>query len=611
MASALVLSTERLPIRPPEAWQDDAWDFYDSIGELRYAVTYIANALSRVKLVAATPGTPSNPTPTPIVDEPDHPAVRAVARLAGGSVGQAGMLGAFGVLLTVPGIAYLVGELNPDTGIETWNVYSHDVLRQEGGSGSPYRLQDGDSSWRELDPESLVVQVWRPSRRFPWMPDSPVHGVLPTLRELQLLNARIIADATSRLAGAGILFMPSEAEFPPVTRADGTVIAGSEAFTEAVMEMIIRPIGDRESAAAVVPFIVRLPGELCDKPRHLTFVTAFDERLLEHRDAAIRRLAVGLDLPVETTLGLGDSNHWSAWQISDEAIDLHIDPLMETICEGLTTGYLAPTLMAQPVEGEKPIEPNSAVIWYDDSDLRTPPDQSGKAVEMYDRGEFKGDSMRRESGFTEGDKPSVAEIRQQIVLHTLLTRPDLMPTVEPWLDRIGDTGLLPGVSPPATGAPPPAPEGPIGAPGPAEAPSIGPPAPGGPTVPAASARLPDALLAACDGLIVRALERAGTKLRQKAHLNGADPGCPPEDAHTCVPSTVVASANLDELLAHAWDRVPAVCLRYGQDPTDLGRWLNSYARMLIASGQPYTFDGLSQAWGYSTVEADGSSPARR
>lgn len=605
LASARVISTERLPVRIPENWQDDAWRYYETVGELRYAVTYIANGLSRVRLVAARPGTPSNPVPQPITD-PEDPAVQAVAALAGGAVGQAGMLSAFGVLLTVPGIGYLVGEPTPSG--ETWNVYSPEVLRSEGGL---YKLQDDDASWRDLAPDSLVVQVWRPDRRRPWMPDSPVHGVLSTLQELELLNQRIIADATSRLAGAGVFVMPTEAEFPPVTRADGSVISGAESFTEALMEMMMRPIGDRESAAAVVPFTVRIPGEYCGAPRLITFATPFDERLLELRDSAIRRLAVGMDLPVESTLGLGDVNHWSAWQISDEAVDLHVDPLMETVCEGITTGYLAPTLMA---ENE---DPTAAVVWYDDSALRTPADQSAKAVEMYDRGEVKGDSMRRESGFTEGDKPTIPELRQQIVVHTLLTRPDLMPNVAPYLDRLSETGLTPGPAPT-----PPAPAGP-GGPGPAvpagpgsPAPSGGPPpggpgtpppprpavpTPSGPTPPPASARLPDALLAACDVLVGRALERAGARLDRSGALDRCPEGAVMAGrAHTCIDRTVLASANLDLLLDHAWDRLPEIAVRYEQNPEDMVRFCDNYTRSLLATGTEHTFEVLCAAWGYSS-----------
>lgn len=600
LASARILSDMRLPTRQPEVWHDDAWQMYDDVGELRYGVTYISNALSRVRIIAAEPGTPANPEPTPLLE---GPAVDAVTRLAGGAVGQSGMLAAFGVVLTVGGIGYLVGETTTD-GTERWNVYAPDALKLE---SEVYKVQEDEGKWRDLAPDSVVVQVWRPSRRKPWEPDSSVRGVMKTLEELNLLNQRIIADATSRLAGAGILVIPSEAEFPKVRPDD----PNEDPFTETFLVYMTTPIKNRDSAAAVVPFLIRIPAQYADAVRHVSLSTAFDDNLLEMRDAAVRRLAVGLDLPVEAVLGLGDVNHWSAWQISDEAVELHVDPVMEMICEALTVGYLAPALAAAGAA------PDSAVIWYDDSALRTPADQSGQAVAMYDRGELKGDAMRRESSFTESDKPTDEELRRQVLIHTALTRPDLLTSVRAELDAFlapgGPQAPAPGGLPDATPAQAPGSDttpstrprtSPGPGPAPAPRPAEGPPAPGGPTAPvAAGASLAqlDALLAACDGLVLRTLERAGAKLRRRAG-SGVAEGCAADAAelHCCIPQSVVAAANMDDLLAGAWDRLGPICDRYHTDEVALRRFLDGYTRSLIASGTAHSYDVLADAFGYTT-----------
>lgn len=101
-------------------------------------------------------------------------------------------------------------------------------------------------------------------------------------------------------------------------------------------------------------------------------------------------------------------------------------------------------------------------------------------------------------------------------------------------------------------------------------------------------------------LVVRALERAGQKLRRKAGMNGDD-DCAPEHAHTCVPQAVLASCNMDDLLKGAWDRLPEVCERYGQGHLPMRKWLDGYTRSLVASGQPHSYEMLASAWGYSTV----------
>ena len=167
VAAARILTERHLPVRKLDNWQEEAWAFYDEVGELRYGITYLANAMSRCQLLAAAPGTPDNPAPQPLNT---GPAVEVLARLAGGRVGQTQMLAGFGVCLGVPGIAYLVGE--PTEEGETWTVYAPDVIRStgagqvtaEGDAGAQYQVMFDDNRWRDLPAESLVVQCWRPNR---------------------------------------------------------------------------------------------------------------------------------------------------------------------------------------------------------------------------------------------------------------------------------------------------------------------------------------------------------------------------------------------------------------------------------------------------------------
>jgi hypothetical protein len=237
VAAASVITEARVPVRRMDSWQEEAWNYYDTVGELRYAVTYVANSLSRCQLMAASPGTPDDPTPIPM---DVGPAVDAVARLAGGVVGQTQMLAAFGVTLSVPGIGYLVGEPT-DVG-ETWTVYAPDVIRSQGQKGmATYAIQVGDTEWRELPAEALVVQCWTPNRRKLWEPDSAVRAVLGVLNEIALLDERIHADATSRLAGAGVFVLPTEAEFPKRRPDDPE----EDPFTEQLLEAMTVPIKNR------------------------------------------------------------------------------------------------------------------------------------------------------------------------------------------------------------------------------------------------------------------------------------------------------------------------------------------------------------------------------
>lgn len=608
VAAAAILTERRLPVRKMDNWQEEAWSFYDTVGELRYGVTYLSNAMSRCRLVAAQPGTPDNPEPQPLAD---GPAVEAMARLAGGAVGQAQLLAGFGVVLSVPGIGYLVGEPTPEG--ETWVVFAPDVIRSTPGiEGVGYQVQTDDTKWRDLDPEALVVQCWRPNRRRLWEPDSSVRAVLGVLREIQLLDERIVADATSRLAGAGIIVIPSEAEFPKRRPDD----PDEDPFTEQLLEAMTVPIKQRDSAAAVVPLAVRVPAEFAAAVRHVKLATDFDAKILELRESAIKRLAVGLDLPPEAVLGVADVNHWTAWQVEESAIKMHVEPSMEVVCDALTVGYLRPALTAVGAD------PDTALVWYDPAALRVRPDRSQTSIALYDRAELSGDATRREVGFDGADRPSEDELRRQVVLHTAMTNPAQLPTVMAALDTVLTGAPDPAAAPLPDGATPPAPgpggrggggrTPPSGSPsGRVQAPS-GPPAAGPPTGPsappvapvAASARrhspFPDALMAACDGLVDRALEHAGNRLRTRAGMRGDD-GCPPAIAHTCVPVGTLDKVGLDAVLAGAWIRVPEVAVRYRVEPEGLRRALDGYARSLLASGTPHNYATMCEAFGYQAA----------
>src|SRR5262245_1523483 len=72
-AAAQVLSGRRIRRDPSktyqkrlERWQNDAWDLYDETGELHYSSSWVANALSRVRLVAAKKSETGEPE---VVDE--------------------------------------------------------------------------------------------------------------------------------------------------------------------------------------------------------------------------------------------------------------------------------------------------------------------------------------------------------------------------------------------------------------------------------------------------------------------------------------------------------------------------------------------------------------
>jgi hypothetical protein len=585
---------KRASIGSAKGWQHDAWEYYDLIGELRFGVSWLSNAMSRVNLAAAMPPTVAGDEP--VIIDPDDPRATAaqrraheiVAQIADGPAGQGQLLANFGIHLSVAGIGYLLAEPetnNPDDDtFATWRVLSIDEIRERDGK---IEVRVSEREWVETHPNAVVVKVWRPHPRRSWEPDAPTRGVLSVLREIDLLAKHIQASAQSRLAGAGLLAIPAEAVFPvgqgPQSSQsfdpdDEDITAPEDNFVDTLIETMTVPLTDRGSAAAVVPLVVKVPGDLVDKMKHITFATPFDNKVTELLDNAIKRLALGLDIPPEILTGTGGMNHWGAWQVAEEALTLHVEPLSETVVHALTVGFLRPALIA---EG---FDPDEAMVWYDTSDLRTRPDRSKSAVEAYDRFELSSVAMLRELGLGVDDVPDDEEKRERVLLSVLTGAPSLAPAILQELGYVSDPDAFTPVPTDATGAEPVEP---------VTAPDNGPPA-GEPAVVAA------ALAASCDMIVRRALERAGARLRSAA--GKGQPGgaaaveCPdPASFHTQIDAT--AFADLGSLLDGAWAFVPEIAERYNVNADHLTEVLDTYTRALLAARQEHRYGRLAVALG--------------
>ena len=118
------------------SWQTEAWEYYDAIGEVKYAFNLVASVVSRIRLYAAVVDNPAE-TPVPIrnTDIVDNrlaqAAERALARLDSAYGGQAGLLKDAALNLQVTGECYLV-QIPERVGSglpESWDIRSVDELQ--------------------------------------------------------------------------------------------------------------------------------------------------------------------------------------------------------------------------------------------------------------------------------------------------------------------------------------------------------------------------------------------------------------------------------------------------------------------------------------------------
>ncbi|MFE0546565.1 hypothetical protein [Streptomyces sp. NPDC058891] len=116
-----------------QGWQNRTWDLYHLVPEVRFAATYLANAMSGAALYAGRRADDGTIDPLP----KGHRASEIVQQIAGGPDRQAKLLGVFGKHLTVPGVGWIVIRPNaevlspdvPEDGHD-WRVLSTREVRQ-------------------------------------------------------------------------------------------------------------------------------------------------------------------------------------------------------------------------------------------------------------------------------------------------------------------------------------------------------------------------------------------------------------------------------------------------------------------------------------------------
>lgn len=414
--------------RPPaQPWQDEAWELRKEIGEFRFAGDRTARALSLCRLFVAKK-VDGQTMPEPL-DADANPAIAAAVEPLFGSIAKLEQaMKRVGQHLNFNGESLLVISQEDDGTLTMTPASTTEIT----GTGDTMKLDDGVNK-RDLRVETdLVIRCYTPDPQKGGLPDCAAQAVLPAARELRGLTQHTSAQIDSRLAGAGILIVPNDIEVLSGQGVvelerdeDGVPIPGQDLedgefhpFVEALVESMTVPISNRDSAAALVPLVVKCHPDSIDKIKRLTFENLLDPMAKDLREEAIRRIALGMDSPPEVLLGMGSANHWSAWQVGEEEITLVVAPLAATVCHALTVHWLIPALEQLGVEGAGDYQ-----IWFDTTRLQLRPDKSGDAKELYDRGALSLEALLRENGFDADDLPSPEEQERNLLIGLLKGAP--------------------------------------------------------------------------------------------------------------------------------------------------------------------------------------------
>lgn len=483
-----------------QGWQSDAWNYRDTIGELRYAIQFLANSAGRMRIyVAGEPDEGESDNPVALHELPGIPeetvslATQALLDLGRGKLALKNILKTLSTNVSVAGECFLLGQQSPETGEESWSVRSISEIEPRDDGYYMREIPDGPQGiipWVKLDPDlSVVSRIWTPHPRFKLLADSPLKAMLDDCESLMILRRMIRADGRSRL-GRGILFVPDELSIKVPT--DDDEDPQSDPFLSALTQALMEPISDEGVASAVVPTVIRGPKDAGEQIKHIALAQPFAKEIAEARDELIGIIATSFDLPKEVIQGIADLNHWSAWQVDDNTFRHHIEPHVIELCDALTGAYLRPYLISAGVPEEWA---RRIVFWYDPTELVTHPDQTKDALDLHDRLVISDEAMLKIAGFSDQDRPSKAEIQVRLLEKMRQWPPNLvMAFLHAWDPTLTAPAMvgppaIPGISPKGVetaDAPVPVPgrpgaaELPAGEPTPAESsaeqPTEGPPA---------------------------------------------------------------------------------------------------------------------------------------
>jgi hypothetical protein len=454
------------------------------------------------------------------------------------------------------------------------------------------------------------MRLWRPDPEDPEKSISPARAVLSILGEIARLTDHVAAQVDSRLAGAGILLMPSEMQLPAPPVEEGTIqktVNNADQLMKEISAAMSRAIADRSDASALVPIVITAPGDVIDKVQHLTFWSELSEQAMALRKEAIGRLALGMDIPPEVLQGVSEANHWSAWQADESSIKAHTEPLLKLVTAGIAQKYLRPLLTEDgedPDGNEIPGVPKTEVRRYsigvDTSEMRLRPNRSKEALELYNLGALSREALIRETGFDDSDIMDDEEFKLWMLrkLASGSTTPEMVEAA------IKELGIELEVAAPAeeTQEARPAPslkDHPVRE---LPNPEIGERrkesrdrgnVPSSDIARRAAAsedtnRLAAAVAVGSEQAVFRALERAGNRMRNK--MGGKLEGIPAKDTYLTFGAQ---PGDLDFYLDDAWgENISALSEHAGVSKTQLKGALDGYCRVLLTTQKPHTFKGL-------------------
>jgi hypothetical protein len=580
-------------------WQAEGWRLYDIVPEHHFLTGRIGDSVAQARLYV----TQVDDTGEETGEVTDDRISRLAAIPLGTGAARDENLRLAGVDLAVGGECWIVGEgaaaLDPEqvTTEGSWFVVTGEAFKRSGGGPIKVkRPKTKGGDWLELqDGTDILIRCWRAHPNDTDQADSFTRSAIVPLREIELLTKREFAELDSRLTGAGIMFLPEGVDFPR-GKDDPADLAGFMAYLQRAAAASMK---DQSNARAMVPIMATVPDEVLehlDKLKPITFWSELSEQITPMKDKAIERLARSAEIPGEVLTGIADSNHWTAWLISEEGIRW-IKGYLGLIADALTRGFLRPALVKLGIQ-----DPEHYAFAFDTAPLAVKPNRTDDAMKLHDKHLITDEEAVKAAAFDPAQMPTVQQRVLQMLVAIVPNHPELLlnPGVQaalgfPLIETVG------GSTPVGSGQDEEEPEGQ----------ADGPPNEGGPEEPededqaaAIKARLdarirelsaappsPERVFnAAAKLMIMRALELAGGRLTTPAERRGRWADIPRHELHVRVGP--VTPDKADKVTEGAWTHLPLAAAELDVNPAELERLLAGYVHELLTRGMAHHDDLL-------------------
>ena len=385
-------------------WQIEAYRHINICGEARYAATLFSSMAGRAELGVSEPQSLAR-KPVWVMDGAEVDLLNEIAPTVRD---RSKLIRDYMLHYVIAGECYLIArdkvETDPGEPGVIWEIVAVTELRRV---GDDWEVRHENNNYLKLSKDDPVIRLWNPDpedRQKAW---SPFRSLLPTLIEIEWLTRHIFTQVRSRLMSSGVWFLPDNLTFPPPP--PESVNGGTEAMASMNdAELLMLSLAASSTAllegddVAFPSVIMADPMALAavDQSKLIQFWSNIDDAAMILRSDAVRRFALGMDMPPEQVLGssglavtgaagsAGSVNHWGVWANEEQTISAHIEPALDVFVGSLTMAVLRNAVEGSPY-----------VFAYDTTSLRMRQDRSKEAMEWYDRGVLKADVALRETGF--------------------------------------------------------------------------------------------------------------------------------------------------------------------------------------------------------------------